>query len=195
MFLNFTFPDLSVRHAACLCATLDRVISGTSTVYRVKPCFIRCLFCLEICGGSAVGFHIQLKQDREEQSENTGHQCCCFYFILLSVSPPSGLFPIRSTCSHFFFILTGIKSKSTRSSHSVIYSVLSADVLNVNRGCGNVVSVDVRWCSEGSTTCVQISGYKGWWACFFLRGCVHPCELRSPPRALLLTPGSNLSQL
>ena len=51
MFLKF--PALFFKHSVCFCATLDRVISGTSAVYMVKPCFIRCLFCLEICGGSA----------------------------------------------------------------------------------------------------------------------------------------------
>lgn len=73
MCFNLFFLALFFRHAACFCATLDRVISRRSTVYMVKPSFIRCLFCLEICGGSAKGIRIQLKQADSAVVKNTGH--------------------------------------------------------------------------------------------------------------------------
>lgn len=74
------------------CAALDGLISGTSTVYMVKPGFIRCLLLLEVCRGSPEWFHIQPKHSLKEEFENVGHYH--FYFVLL-ISSPSDLFSVQ----------------------------------------------------------------------------------------------------
>lgn len=60
------------------CAALDGLITGTSTVYMVKPGFIRCLLLLEVCRGSPEWFRIQPKHSLKEEFENLGH----YYFLL-----------------------------------------------------------------------------------------------------------------
>lgn len=78
------------------CAALDGLISGTSTVYMVKPGFIRCLLLLEVCRGSPEWFRIQPKHSLKEEFENLGHYY--FYFVLL-ISSPSGLFSVQKKSS------------------------------------------------------------------------------------------------
>lgn len=67
-----------------------------------KPCFIQCLFCLEICGGSAKGFHIQLKQEYIEQPKK---RTLVLLFLFFTASPRHcWAYLLSHSC--FLFVLT-----------------------------------------------------------------------------------------
>lgn len=200
------FPALFFKHAVCFCATLDRVISGTSAVYMVKPCFIRCLFCLEICGGSAKASNSNKNIKSSLTTQDISTAVFLSYRFEFLRCRPCFLSILRALISFYpdWFSNPSLASYSRQrclrflSRHN-FFCVVNRQVLNVDKGCENLVTLHVRWCSEERKRERIDNMRRSIWLQrlrhAFLGGCVHPCELGSPPCSLLLTSGPNLSHL